>query len=472
MQDETTKKKFKKISFPQKNLNKKLFGTDGIRGKAGEFPMTPDLVVKLGQALGTLLHRQKKHNDPVKVVIGKDTRISGYMVEQALASGLNSVGVYVQLIGPMPTPGIGFLAQNMRASAGIIISASHNPYSDNGIKIFGPDGYKISDGFELEIEKMIFNEDLNKHLVENEFIGRTKRIDDAAGRYIVYAKNTFPLDLTLEGVRIVLDCANGAAYKVAPMVLEELGAEVITVNKEPNGFNINSKSGAMFPEALCEAVKTYRADLGMALDGDADRIILVDNKGVVVDGDAILALSALHLKSVGLLADNKVIATKMSNLALDECLNENGIEVIRVAVGDKNVVKAMRELNVKLGGEQSGHIIFLDHSTTGDGVVAALKVLEVMKRQNKTLSELSSILKPYPQVKINVKVKNKIPLDEIVGYSDLQKKQEKILGTQGRILVRYSGTENLARVLVEGKDKSQIAGIAKEFEVFLKENLL
>lgn len=472
MQDEATKKKIKKISFPKKSLNKKLFGTDGIRGKAGEFPITPDLVVKLGQALGTLLHRQKKHNEPVKVVIGKDTRISGYMVEQALASGLNSVGVYVQLIGPMPTPGIGFLAQNMRASAGIIISASHNPYSDNGIKIFGPDGYKISDNFELEIEKMIFSEDLNKHLVENESIGRTKRIDDAAGRYIVYAKNTFPLDLTLEGVRIVLDCANGAAYKVAPMVFEELGAEVITVNKEPNGFNINSKSGAMYPEALSEAVKTYRADLGVALDGDADRIILVDNKGVVVDGDAILALSALHLQSVGLLADNKVIATKMSNLALDECLNQKGIEVIRVAVGDKNVVKAMRELNVKLGGEQSGHIIFLDHSTTGDGVVAALKVLEVMKRKKKTLSELSSILSPYPQVKINVKVKNKIPLDELVGYSDLQKKQEKILGDQGRILVRYSGTENLARVLVEGKDKSQISLIAKEFEVFLKENLL
>jgi len=467
----TVKKDSKKIEFPKKNT-KKLFGTDGIRGKSGVYPITPDMVVKIGQALGHILSKGKKKGETLKVVIGKDTRISGYMVEQALASGLNSVGVYVQLIGPMPTPGIGFLAQNMRANAGIIISASHNPYSDNGIKIFGPDGYKISDEMELEIESMVLNEDLNSFLAIDEKIGRTKRIDDAAGRYIVFAKNTFPLDINLEGIRLVLDSANGAAYKVAPMVFEELGAEVITLNIKPNGFNINSGAGALHPEALSEAVKTYRADLGIALDGDADRIILVDEQGKIVDGDVILAMSAIHLKEQGRLKNNKIVATKMSNLALDECLKSEGIELLRVSVGDKNVVKMMRELDVSLGGEQSGHIIFSEHSTTGDGIVAALKILELMKRKKQALSQLSSILKPYPQVQLNVKVKNKIPLDEIKGYKELHKEKESDLKGEGRILIRYSGTENLARVLVEGKNRSLISSIATDFERFLIANLI
>ena len=459
------------ISFPRKT-EKKLFGTDGIRGKSGVYPITPDMVVKIGQALGHILHKRKKKEEKVKVVIGKDTRISGYMVEQALASGLNSVGVHVQLIGPMPTPGIGFLAQNMRANAGIIISASHNPYSDNGIKIFGPDGYKISDEIELEIEDLVLNKDLGALLVQDEHIGRTKRIEDAAGRYIVFAKNTFPLDINLEGLRLVLDSANGAAYKVAPLVFEELGAEVIPLNISPNGFNINSGAGALHPEALSEAVKTYRADLGIALDGDADRIILVDENGKIVDGDVILAIAAIHLKEEGRLKENKIVATKMSNLALDECLRQEGIELLRVAIGDKNVVKAMRELNVSLGGEQSGHIIFSEHSTTGDGIVAALKILEVMKRKNESLSNLSTILKPYPQVQINVEVKEKIPLDKIDGYMEFQKEKENDLNGDGRILVRYSGTENLARVLVEGKNKRQIISIANDIEKFLKQNLV
>ncbi len=462
----------KKISIPTgKARSKKLFGTDGIRGKAGSFPMTPDLVLKVGQALGYLLTKGKQKSETTKVVIGKDTRLSGYMVEQALASGLNSVGVHVQLIGPLPTPGIGYLAQNMRADAGIIISASHNPYYDNGIKIFRNDGFKISDETEEEIEKLVLEADLNDYLVEEDHIGRTKRIEDAAGRYIVYAKNAFPLNLSLEGVRIVLDCANGAAYKVAPMVFTELGAEVIVLSDKPDGFNINRESGALHPEALAEAVKKYRADLGIALDGDADRIIMVDEEGKVVNGDAILAVAAIHFKETGFLKQDKVIATSMSNLALDELLNENGIEVIRVGVGDKNVVKAMRDLDVNVGGEQSGHIIFLDHGTTGDGIVASLKVLEVMQSKKVKLSSLSNRLKPYPQRQINVKVKVKKTLDEISGYNELLEALTKKLKS-GRIMVRYSGTEPLVRILVEGRKLNLISEVAAEMEQFLKKELL
>lgn len=462
----------KKISMPSASTRKKrLFGTDGIRGKAGSFPITPDLILKVGQALGHLLTKGKAKNETTKVVIGKDTRLSGYMVEQALASGLNSVGVHVQLIGPLPTPGIGYLAQNMRADAGIIISASHNPYYDNGIKIFRNDGFKISDETEEAIEKLVLEIDLNNYLVEGEQVGRTKRIEDAAGRYIVYAKNAFPLNLSLEGVRIVLDCANGAAYKVAPMVFEELGAEVIVLSDNPDGFNINKESGALHPEALADAVKKYRADLGVALDGDADRIIMVDEEGKVVNGDAILAVAAIHFKETGVLTSNKVVATSMSNLALDELLQSHGIEVVRVGVGDKNVVKAMRELGINVGGEQSGHIIFLDHATTGDGIVASLKVLEVMQSKKVKLSSLSNRLKPYPQKLVNVKVKVKTPLDEISGYAEvLQKLMDKL--EAGRILVRYSGTESLVRILVEGKKAKLISEVALEMESFLKKELL
>jgi phosphoglucosamine mutase len=462
----------KKITMPDKKIKseKRLFGTDGIRGKAGEFPMTPDLVLKVGQALGHLLTRGKHKTEKTKVVIGKDTRLSGYMVEQALASGLNSVGVHVQLIGPLPTPGIGYLAQNMRADAGIIISASHNPYFDNGIKIFRNDGFKISDETENEIEHLVLETNLNDLLVHEDQVGRTKRIEDAAGRYIVYAKNAFPLDLSLEGVRIVLDCANGAAYKVAPMIFTELGAEVIVLSDKPDGFNINRDSGALHPEALAEAVKTYRADLGVALDGDADRIIMVDEEGKVVNGDAILAVAAVHFKEMGLLKQDKVVATSMSNLALDELLQKNGIEVVRVGVGDKNVVKAMRDLGLNLGGEQSGHIIFLDHATTGDGIVASLKVLEVMQSKKLRLSVLSNQLSPYPQKHINVRVKSKKPLDEIEGYKELYEKLSEKL-ERGRIMVRYSGTEPLVRILVEGKKPTLIAEAAHEMERFLSREL-
>ena len=460
------------ISMPNKKMaTKRLFGTDGIRGKAGQFPMTPDAVLKVGQALGYLLTKDKQKSETTKVVIGKDTRLSGYMVEQALASGLNSVGVHVQLIGPLPTPGIGYLAQNMRADAGIIISASHNAYFDNGIKIFRSDGFKISDETEQEIEHLVLDIDLNKILKQEDCIGRTKRIEDAAGRYIVYAKSAFPLNLSLEGLRIVLDCANGAAYKVAPMIFEELGAEVIVLSNKPDGFNINKDSGALHPEALAESVKKFRADIGIALDGDADRIIMVDEEGKIVNGDAILAVAAIHFKETGALSCNKVVATSMSNLALDELLSKNGIDLIRVGVGDKNVVKAMRELNINLGGEQSGHIIFLDHATTGDGVVASLKVLEVMQSKKVKLSSLSRMLVPYPQTQVNVKVKEKKPLEEIPGYSELYTRVLSKIGA-GRIMVRYSGTEPLVRILVEGKEAGLNKEVADEIGSFLKKKLL
>ncbi len=468
-----SKKPSEKLKIKEEKVKSlKLFGTDGIRGKAGKFPVTPDIILKVGQALGHLLTREKKKSEITKVVIGKDTRISGYMVEQALASGLNSVGVHVQLIGPLPTPGIGFLAQNMRADAGIIISASHNQFHDNGIKIFGSDGFKISDKVEREIERIVFGSGIESLLLEDDKIGRTKRIDDAAGRYIVYAKNTFPLDLTLEGLRVVLDCANGASYKVAPMIFEELGAEVIVLSNKPDGFNINRDSGAMHPDRLSEAVKTYRADIGIALDGDADRLIVVDEKGRVVDGDCILALCALHMKETKVLKGNSIVATTMSNLALDELMNENGIKVFRSEVGDKNVVKEMRAKGYNLGGEQSGHIVFLDHSTTGDGVVAALKVLEVSMVRDKKVSELSEVLKPYPQVLRNVRVKKKTPVDELAGFKELFEYETSKLGKSGRVLIRYSGTEPLIRILVEGKHKKIINEVAVHFEDFFKSNLV
>ncbi len=444
---------------------KKLFGTDGIRGTSNSFPMTPDLAMKVGQAMGYLLRHQPNRRGGSKskrtVLIGKDTRLSGYMLEQALSSGLNSMGVRVQLVGPLPTPGIGFLAQNMRANAGIVLSASHNSYHDNGIKIFGHDGFKIPDEMEKEIERLVFDVDLNALLVEPDKVGRTRRIDDAEGRYILYAKNTFPMDLSLDGLRIVLDCANGASYRVAPAIFEELGAEVILLGNKPNGYNINDKAGALYPQKTCEAVIKYRADVGITLDGDADRVIMVDDKGEVVNGDHILAVCALHLKEQKKLKNNTVVATQMSNAGLDRIMAQNGITVIRTDVGDKHVVECMRKGGHSLGGEQSGHIIFLDHSTTGDGCVAALNVLAVMLSSEKKLSELKQIFKDMPQVLINTRVSERKELEDIKGYEDLIDDIENKLGTEGRIFVRFSGTEPLVRVLVEGENKKEIIDYAQ-----------
>ncbi|MBX7231550.1 MAG: phosphoglucosamine mutase [Bdellovibrionales bacterium] len=462
-----------KIKAPIEFNNKqKLFGTDGIRGTANEFPITPHLIMKVGQAVGLWLREQPNHKGHRRMVlIGKDTRLSGYMVEQALASGLNSMGIHVQLTGPLPTPGIGFLARNMRVDAGIIISASHNPFHDNGIKIFGADGFKIDESVEKQIEHNVIHENLDTYLVDSSMIGRTRRIEDATGRYIVYVKNSFPIDLSLEGMRIVLDCANGAAYRAAPAIFEELGAEMIVLGSEPDGYNINDKSGALYPQNTCDAVVKYRADVGIAIDGDADRVIMVDEKGEVVNGDHILAICAIHMAKRNMLSKNTVVATQMSNIGLDQVLKSHGVQVVRTDVGDKNVVEEMRRGGYTLGGEQSGHVIHLEHSTTGDGCVAALNVLAVMQRENRKLSDLKDILQERPQILQNVRVGTRRNLEQIAGYQELIKKIETQLGEEGRIYIRFSGTEPVIRILVEGPDPIEIHRWADEVAVFLKAEL-
>ncbi len=452
----------------------KLFGTDGIRGKANTFPMTPEIVMRVGQAIGYLLQKENEGSSKPtpKVVIGKDTRLSGYMIEMALSSGLNSMGVYVQLVGPLPTPGIGYLTRNMRASAGIVISASHNAFFDNGIKIFGADGFKISSIMEQEIERLVSNPtELLKDVPLANEIGRTKRIDDSQGRYIVYAKNTLPMEYTLDGLRIVLDTANGAAYKVAPAVFEELGAEVILLGNSPNGTNINDKSGALYPAKVSEAVIQYRADVGISLDGDADRVIMVDEKGELINGDHILAACGLHMHKKGLLKNNTIVTTHMSNFGLEKVLKENGIKLVKTDVGDKYVVDEMRKNGYVLGGEQSGHIIFLEHSTTGDGCIAALNMLAVMKETGKKMSELSAAFEDVPQVLINCRVKTRQELDKIKGYKALVESIEKKLSGEGRVFVRFSGTEPVLRILVEGPDKLLINEFAEEIANFLQKEL-
>jgi phosphoglucosamine mutase len=452
---------------------KKLFGTDGIRGTSNQYPMTPEIVVKVGQAIGYLI-RKKKISSPSqanRVVIGKDTRLSGYMIEQALSSGLNSMGIYVQLVGPLPTPGIGYLTRTMRAAAGIVISASHNAYQDNGIKIFGPDGFKLDDSLEREIEILVADENLSKMLPESKEVGRTKRIEDAQGRYIVYAKSAFPLEYTLDGLRIVLDTAHGASYKVAPAIFEELGAEVLHVGNQPNGTNINDKVGALHPSLISQAVVQYRADVGIGLDGDADRLVMIDEKGKLINGDHILAICALHMKKKNQLKQDTLVVTQMSNFGLEKKMNEHGIRVIKTNVGDKHVVEEMRRGGFSLGGEQSGHIIFLDQSTTGDGIVAALNVLSVMRETGKKMSDLATIFEDVPQVLINCRVKSRVELKLIPGYQELIDQKENQLKGEGRLFIRYSGTEPLIRVLVEGTDKQKINSIAEEIASFLEKKI-
>lgn len=451
----------------------KLFGTDGIRGTSNQYPMTPEVVVKIGQAIGLLI-RKKIISSPSqanRVVIGKDTRLSGYMIEQALSSGLNSMGIYVQLVGPLPTPGIGYLTRTMRAAAGIVISASHNAYQDNGIKIFGPDGFKLDDQLEKQIEALVAEDEMMKMLPPSKDVGRTKRIEDAQGRYIVYAKSAFPLEYTLDGLRIVLDTAHGAAYKVAPAIFEELGAEVIHVGNQPNGTNINDKVGALHPSLISQAVVQYRADVGIGLDGDADRVIMIDEKGKLVNGDHILAICALHMQKKKILNHNTLVVTQMSNFGLEKKMSEYGIKVIKTNVGDKHVVEEMRKNGYNLGGEQSGHIILLDHSTTGDGTVAALNVLSVMRETGKKMSELSNVFEDVPQVLINCRVRSRVELSQIKGYQELLKEKEAELNNEGRIFIRYSGTEPLIRVLVEGMDKKKITSIAEQMTTFLEKEI-
>ncbi|OAG27903.1 phosphoglucosamine mutase [Thermodesulfatator autotrophicus] len=446
----------------------KLFGTDGIRGKANKWPMIPEVALQVGRAVG---HIFKNHRSRHKVLIGKDTRLSGYLLENAIASGLCSMGAEAIFVGPMPTPAIAFLTVDMRCDAGIVISASHNPYYDNGIKIFGSDGFKLSDELEEKIEDMVLNDTIASFRAEDEKIGKAYRIEDAPGRYVVHLKNTFPREENLEGIKIVLDCANGAAYKVAPSVFEELGAEVIKVGVSPNGLNINDGCGALYPENISRLVRDNHAHIGLALDGDADRLIVVDEKGRVVDGDQILALCAEEMQKEGALKGNTVVATVMSNMGLEKALAKMGLKLLRTKVGDRFVVEAMKENGYNLGGEQSGHIIFLDYATTGDGILAALQVLAIMKKRGRPLSELANLVEKYPQVLVNVKVKERIPKDEIAGLNELIARIEKELGDEGRVLIRPSGTEPKYRVMVEGQDEEKIKAYAEELAAHIRTKL-
>jgi phosphoglucosamine mutase len=454
-----------------KNRGRRLFGTDGIRGLANHDPMTPEMSLKLGKALTYTLRQGKNSTKKPTIVIGKDTRLSGYIFEQALSSGIASMGADVFLVGPLPTPAIAFITVSMRADAGIVISASHNPYEDNGIKIFDRYGYKLPDEKEMEIENLIWNGDEKLMNSPPEEIGKAFRIDDAPGRYVVFAKNSFPNDLTLEGIKIVLDCANGAAYKVAPLIFKELGAEVITIGVNPNGKNINTDCGSLNPALLKQKVLETGADLGIALDGDADRVIFCDEKGELVDGDKIIAICAREMIEKGTLKGNAVITTLMSNMALEIYIKDQGIEFIRTQVGDRYVVEEMRARKANLGGEQSGHIIFLDHTTTGDGTLAALQVLGIMKTKEKSLSELATIIDLYPQVLLNVRVDKKKEISDIPELEKQIKVNESKLNGKGRINIRHSGTEPISRIMVEGEDDALIKEIASELAHTIEKEL-
>lgn len=443
---------------------RKLFGTDGIRGIANQHPVTSETAMAIGRAAAyMLLGRDKSgHSQSAKVVIGKDTRLSGYMLENALAAGFCSMGAKVYLVGPLPTPGIAFITRSMRAEAGVVISASHNQYEYNGIKLFDRNGYKLPDEMEVQLEALIHSEELAKIRPTMDRIGRATRIDDALGRYIVFIKNAFPEQYTLDGIRIVLDCANGAAYKLAPIVFQELGAEVFPIHCSPNGMNINKNCGAAFPHSMCSAVHEHRAEIGIALDGDADRVILSDETGEIVDGDQMLAICGLDMLKQGHLNKNTVVTTPMSNMGLQVAIEGAGGKLMKVPVGDRYIVEAMRKGDLSLGGEQSGHIILLNQSTTGDGMIAALRVLSIMVKTGKKLSELKKQMTLFPQVLENVYVREKKDLEGFPKILDAIKKVEGALGKRGRVFVRYSGTEPLARVMVEGEDPVQIRQYADE----------
>ncbi len=432
-----------------KESNKKLFGTDGIRGVANQYPMTAEVALSLGRALAHVFKNGHRHR---RILIGKDTRLSGYMLEMALASGICSMGADVLLLGPMPTPGIAFLTSAMRADAGVVISASHNPFQDNGIKVFDRYGYKLPDSMELEIEDIVLSGKIANLRPTAGDIGKAKRVEEAKGRYIEFVKGTFPKDLNLDGCKIVLDCAHGAAYEIAPIVFGELGAELICLGVSPNGLNINQESGALNPERLAAKVKESGATLGIGLDGDADRVVLIDEKGQLIDGDAVIAVCGELLLQQGRLKKNTVVGTLMSNLGLEKYLNARGAQLIRVPVGDRYIIEEMRKTGFNFGGESSGHMIFFDQSTTGDGMIAALQVLAIMMTQKKSLSELVSSYYAYPQVLKNIRVKRREDMSLVPTIMKKIKEVEQSLGDSGRVLVRYSGTEPLIRVMVEGQE--------------------
>ncbi len=446
---------------------RELFGTDGIRGVANQHPMTPEIALSLGRALAFTFQNGNRHR---RILIGKDTRLSGYMIELALASGITSMGADVLLVGPMTTSGVAFLTQGMRAEAGVMISASHNLFRDNGIKVFDHEGYKLADSSEKKLEELVFADNWDQKRPPPERIGKAFRVEEARGRYIEFLKGSFPKDLSLEGLRIVLDAAHGAAYEVAPTVFEELGAEVIRMGVDPDGTNINT-SGAICPEKAALRVLETGAHAGIALDGDADRVIFIDEMGRVIDGDAIVAVCGEDLLKQGMLRDGVVVGTVMSNMAVEEYLRNCGGRLVRTAVGDRYVVESMRENGYLFGGESSGHLIFRQYTTTGDGILAALQVLALSLKRKEGLSNLVSRYQPYPQVLKNVKVREKRELGQVPAIARLLEQAERSLAGAGRILVRYSGTEPLVRVMVEGRDRTRIEMLSQEIATTISSHL-
>jgi phosphoglucosamine mutase len=447
---------------------KKLFGTDGVRGVANQDPMTSEMALRIGRAAAHVFRDSSRRH---RIVIGKDTRLSGYMIESALTSGLCSMGIDVLLVGPVPTPGIAFLTRSLRADAGVVISASHNPYEDNGIKFFGRDGFKLPDEMEKKMEDLIFSGAIDSVRPTASEIGKAFRIDDAIGRYNEFVKSSVPRGMDLAGMRVVVDSANGAAYKIGPRILTELGADVISLYDQPNGMNINQGCGSLHPEVISRAVVANRAGVGIAFDGDADRVVLCDENGAVVDGDAVMAVCALQMMQEGRLKQNTLVATVMSNLGLELAMQKAGGKLVRCAVGDRSVMEKMIEGGYNLGGEQSGHIIFLDNNTTGDGLISALQVLAIMKQKGKPLSALASCMKTYPQTLVNVKVKERRDLASIPEVAKRMAEIEKRLDGSGRLLVRYSGTEPKVRVMLEGEDEQEIKALAKDLAGIIKEKL-
>jgi phosphoglucosamine mutase len=436
-----------------------LFGTDGMRGVANVEPMTGATVMRLGMAIAARLRQPGRHT---RIAIGKDTRLSGYMFESALAAGIVAMGADVWLTGPLPTPGIAFITASMRCDAGVVISASHNPFEDNGIKVFARDGYKLPDHVEAEIEALMQSPELDAQRAAPADVGYNRKLEDARGRYIVYCKATFPSELTLDGLKIVVDGAHGAAYRVGPAVFEELGAKVIAIHTNPNGKNINASSGALYPQIMCDAVRHHDAHVGIAFDGDADRLVMCDEHGSVIDGDAVMALCATRMIQENRLAKQTLVTTVMSNIGLERALRTAGGRIVRTQVGDRYVVEEMRKHGYNLGGEQSGHLVFLDHATTGDGIVAALRVLAIMVREQRPLSELAKVMTRTPQVLVNTAVEKKVPLEQLPDVQRMISEVETQLGEDGRVLVRYSGTESKVRVMIEGSDEARIKTWAED----------
>ena len=437
----------------------RLFGTDGLRGRVNAYPMQPEVALRLGLAAGQYFRNGTKRH---RVVIGKDTRLSGYVFESALTSGFCAAGMDVFLVGPLPTPAISFLTRNMRADLGVVISASHNPYMDNGIKFFDKNGFKLADQVEDEIAAMITNPDFAWNHPAHDQVGRARKLQDSPGRYVVELKHSFPQGMTLDGLKIVLDCANGAAYRVAPLIFEELGATVITLGDEPDGLNINKECGSLHPEVVAARVREEGADIGLALDGDADRLIVVDEHGEVLDGDQIMAVCAAEMMDRGTLAHGTLVSTVMSNMALEVFMRERGGHLARTKVGDRYVVEEMRKGGYLLGGEQSGHLVFMEHSTTGDGILAALQLLSIMVGRQRSISEIAGLLTPYPQKLVNVRVKHKVPFADVPSIQRAVRAAEDRLGQTGRVLLRYSGTEALARIMVEAQDQAVVDSLCAD----------